>query len=46
MEKLLKSEGKELLTKLELKGLLKGLEVQVNKIMEVEKLFDDGGLTR
>ena len=46
VEKLLESEEKELLTKLELKGLLTGLEIQVNKIMEVEKLFDDSGLTR
>ena len=46
VEKLLTSEDKELLTKLELKGLLKGLEIQVNKLMEVEKFFDDEGLTR
>lgn len=46
VEKLISSEEKELLTKLELKGLLKGLEIQVNKLLTVEKRFDDEGLTR
>ena len=45
-ETILKSEDKELKLKMELRDYLRGLEEHVERLLQVEKQFDDSDITR